>query len=321
MANSTTVTNEKLKEYAKASEEQFPVLSHRAIAEMAQRLLAAESDLLAVREGQRKPAVRIDVERTSDRSFGYNIKWLIEPGTGVYELFTAPPANTPPVVARAVARVIKDGFEVSWLDQSPEPYGTLLYIHPQAPAVTPEEKDERTTACVNAFEGIETEHIAGKSLGEFLAGEVSLNKSEPNPDGSFGFTLSGFAIQIMAKAFGTQFKSSGAKNYLELLFEHDELGPLTVTMQRVEGLTPVQKLTAAEQRVELLNSNVDALSRRIAELELTPHQYFKLPEGLRIVPIKPTREQLAVVKVAGKSSIYRDMVLAAPEYSEDSYRS
>jgi hypothetical protein len=113
-----------------------------------------------------------------------------------------------------------------------------------------EEKDARATACVNAFEGIETDRIAGKTLGEFLAGEVRLNKAEPKPDGSYGFTFSGFAIQMMAEAFAEQFKDAGAVNYLELLFQHDELGPLTVTMQRVEGLTPAQKLAAAEQRAE-----------------------------------------------------------------------
>ncbi|HDM8272766.1 hypothetical protein [Yersinia enterocolitica] len=113
-----------------------------------------------------------------------------------------------------------------------------------------EAADERSIACVNAFEGIETERFAGKSIGEFLAGEVRLNKAEPKPDGSFGFTLSGLAIQVMAEAFADQFKSSGAVNYLELLFEHSEIGPLTVTMQRVEGLTPAQKLAAAEERAE-----------------------------------------------------------------------
>lgn len=111
------------------------------------------------------------------------------------------------------------------------------------------EKDERAIACVNAFDGIETERIAGKSLGEFLAGELYLNKAEPKQDGSFGFTFSGFAVQLMAECFAYQFKSSGAINYLELLFEHAEVGEMTVTMQRVEGLTPAQKLAVAEQRV------------------------------------------------------------------------
>lgn len=111
------------------------------------------------------------------------------------------------------------------------------------------EKDERAIACVNAFEGIETDRIAGKSLGEFLAGELYLNKAEPKQDGSFGFTFSGLAVQLMADCFADQFKSSGAINYLELLFEHAEVGEMTVTIQRVEGLTPAQKLAAAEQRI------------------------------------------------------------------------
>lgn len=113
-----------------------------------------------------------------------------------------------------------------------------------------EAKNIRADACVNAFDGIETERFAGKSIGEFLTGEVRLNKAEPKSDGSFGFTFSGVAIQIMAEAFADQFKSSGAVNYLELLFDHSEVGPLTVTMQRVEGLTPAQKLAAVEAQLE-----------------------------------------------------------------------
>lgn len=116
-----------------------------------------------------------------------------------------------------------------------------------------EELAERIVACVNAFDGIETGRIAGKNLGEFLAGEVRLHKAEPHPDGGFGFSFSGFAVQLMAEAFAEQFKGSGAVNYLELLFQHKELGPLTVTMQRVAGLTPTKRLAQAEaQRDELL---------------------------------------------------------------------
>lgn len=111
---------------------------------------------------------------------------------------------------------------------------------------------QRAVACVNAFDGIETGRLAGKGLGEFLAGEVRLNKAESQPDGSFGFTFSGFAVQIMAESFADQFRESGAVNYLELLFEHKEIGPLTVTMQRTQGLTPAQKLAKAEaERDEL----------------------------------------------------------------------
>lgn len=121
---------------------------------------------------------------------------------------------------------------------------------------------QRVVACVNAFDGIETERLAGRSLGEFLAGEVRLNKAEPKPDGSFGFTFSGFAVQIMAESFADQFRESGAVNYLELLFEHKEIGPLTVTMQRTQGLTPAQKLAKAE-------AERDELARQVSALQLS----------------------------------------------------
>ena len=85
-------------------------------------------------------------------------------------------------------------------------------------------------------------------------------------------------MQIMAEAFADQFKSSGAVNYLELLFEHKEIGPLTVTMQRVEGLTPSQKLAAAEQREEHLKATVDVLSAKNAELQQRLQQPIKLPD-------------------------------------------
>lgn len=142
-----------------------------------------------------------------------------------------------------------------------------------------EVKERRTIACVNAFEGIEIERFAGKSIGEFLAGEVRLNKAEPKPDGSFGFTFSGLAIQIMAESFADQFKSSGAVNYLELLFEHSEIGPLTVTMQRVDGLTPAQKLAAAEERAEVAEARL-----------LVPDGI--VPDGMKLVPVEPTENMV-----------------------------
>lgn len=128
------------------------------------------------------------------------------------------------------------------------------------------EKNERSTACVNAFEGIETDRIKGKTLGEFLAGEVHLNKAEPKSDGGFGFTFSGFAVQLMAESFADQFRESGAINYLELLFEHNEIGPLTVTMQRVEGLTPAQKLAVAEKERDVLKVSHSALRESMSAI-------------------------------------------------------
>ncbi|WP_223501764.1 hypothetical protein [Serratia sp. JSRIV006] len=178
----------------------------------------------------------------------------------------------------------------------------------------------RAKACMDAFEGIETDRIAGKTLGEFLAGEVRLNKAEPKQDGSFGFTFSGFAIQMMAEAFAEQFKAAGAVNYLELLFQHDELGPLTVTMQRVEGLTPTQKLAAAEQRLQQqtiadgneilgLERRLAAKDHRIAELEGIASDYA--------AKFQKAQDAVKYAHIMSRDDKARIAELSAPEPTED----
>lgn len=120
-----------------------------------------------------------------------------------------------------------------------------------------DEAERRIAACVSAFEGIPTDRIEGKNLGEILAGEVRLHGAGPRADGGFGFEFSGGVCQLMAEAYAEQFRQSGAINYLELLFNHSDIGPLTITMQRVEGLTPAQKLAQAEAECANLRQAID----------------------------------------------------------------
>ncbi|WP_277268335.1 hypothetical protein [Pantoea septica] len=129
-----------------------------------------------------------------------------------------------------------------------------------------DETERRIAACVNAFEGIPTDRIEGKDLGEILAGEVRLHGAGPRADGGFGFEFSGGICQLMVEAYAEQFRQSGAINYLELLFNHSDIGPLTITMQRVEGLTPAQKLAQAEAQRDSLQQKLDALAAEAAYL-------------------------------------------------------
>ncbi|AMG57713.1 hypothetical protein [Pantoea vagans] len=129
-----------------------------------------------------------------------------------------------------------------------------------------DEMQRRIAACVNAFEGIPTERIAGKNLGEILAGEMRLHGAGPRADGGFGFEFSGGVCQLLAEAYADQFKQSGAINYLELLFQHSDIGPLTITMQRVEGLTPAQKLAQAEAQRDALAAKGLELCREAAHV-------------------------------------------------------
>lgn len=42
------------------------------------------------------------------------------------------------------------------------------------------------------------------------------------------------------------------------------------------------------------------------------HPPAKVPEGWKLVPIKPTKEMKAVCRVAGKTQVWADMIAAAP---------
>lgn len=55
---------------------------------------------------------------------------------------------------------------------------------------------------------------------------------------------------MFAMMFAGEFKRSGAKNYLELLYEVPEFGELTVTIQKVDGKTPAQRIAELEALTE-----------------------------------------------------------------------
>lgn len=69
-----------------------------------------------------------------------------------------------------------------------------------------------------------------------------------------------------------------------------------------------------QDRIDTLEKRNGELGKYTGQLEQRLQQPIKLPAGFRIVPIKATREQLSAVQVAGKSVVYTDMVLAAPEH-------
>ena len=74
----------------------------------------------------------------------------------------------------------------------------------------------------------------------------ALNQGEPlNLESLFKGELASAMFAIM---FAGEFTRSGAKNYLELLYEVPEFGELTVTIQKVEGKTPGQRIAELEAR-------------------------------------------------------------------------
>ena len=53
---------------------------------------------------------------------------------------------------------------------------------------------------------------------------------------------------MFAMMFAGEFVRSGATNYLELLYDVPEFGEMTITLQKVEGKTPGQRIAELESR-------------------------------------------------------------------------
>lgn len=53
---------------------------------------------------------------------------------------------------------------------------------------------------------------------------------------------------MFAMMFAGEFVRSGATNYLELLYDVPEFGEMTVTLQKIEGKTPGQRISELESR-------------------------------------------------------------------------
>ncbi len=101
----------------------------------------------------------------------------------------------------------------------------------------------RIVACVNAFAGIDINDFEGMTVAEYVTSKTMLTGMGPEDGGGFGIQFEGGACGLLAHAFAEQFKGSKAVNYLELNFHHQELGGMSVTMQRT---TPVIELPKPE---------------------------------------------------------------------------
>lgn len=92
----------------------------------------------------------------------------------------------------------------------------------------------RIVACWNLLHGYHTEELEGVTLAEFVASHPEL------------------AEKALIAAYSSLFAERGATNYLEVKGARPELGPFTITLQRTEGLTPVEKLEAMTKQRDLL---------------------------------------------------------------------
>ncbi|MFM5499439.1 hypothetical protein ACET7P_00690 [Aeromonas veronii] len=108
------------------------------------------------------------------------------------------------------------------------------------------ENGRRIVACWNLLDGYATEKLEGVTLAEFVASHPEL------------------AEKALIAAYASLFAERSATNYLEVKGALPELGPFTITLQRTEGLTPVEKLEAMTKQRDALR---EALELSLAAME------------------------------------------------------
>lgn len=96
------------------------------------------------------------------------------------------------------------------------------------------ENGRRIVACWNLLDGYATEELEGVTLAEFVATHPEL------------------AEKALIATYSSLFVERGATNYLEVKGARPELGPFTITLQRTEGLTPVEKLEAMTKQRDVM---------------------------------------------------------------------
>jgi hypothetical protein len=91
-----------------------------------------------------------------------------------------------------------------------------------------------------------------------LENDATLNSVKVD-EGGLQLGIEGGACQVLVESLATQFAESGATNYLELSFNNDIVGDMVVTMQRVGGMTPGEKIAKMKELI-LAGQYEEALS-------------------------------------------------------------
>lgn len=134
---------------------------------------------------------------------------------------------------KGLLAIFRNGQSVGYVD------GTgVCELWPRDDAGFPDcegkENGRRIVACWNLLDGYATEEMDGVTLAEFVAKHPEL------------------AEKALIAAYASLFSERGATNYLEVEGARPELGPFTITLQRTEGLTPVEKLEAMTKQRDVL---------------------------------------------------------------------
>ena len=104
------------------------------------------------------------------------------------------------------------------------------------------------------------------ALAEKVTSEATLRDLNVG-NGFINATFEEGAVQPMLDALADQFVKSGASNYIEMQFHGAATGPLLLTLQQVNGKTPHQLRTEAEEERDNANAAAAGIALQAETLQ------------------------------------------------------
>ncbi|HDO1329357.1 TPA: hypothetical protein P2Q98_001942 [Aeromonas veronii] len=144
------------------------------------------------------------------------------------------------------------------------------------------ENGRRIVACWNLLDGYATEELEGVTLAEFVASHPEL------------------AEKALIAAYASLFAERGATNYLEVKGARPELGPFTITLQRNEGLTPVEKLEAMTKQRDALSSALEWTDEQIMEFISMAFRHAQIKGDFELSDVRDALNMIKARALGGK---------------------
>ena len=120
-----------------------------------------------------------------------------------------------------------------------------------------------------------------KALAQKVTSETMLRDLSVG-NGSINASFEGGAVHLLVDSLATQFVESGAHNYIEMQFHSEATGPLLLTLQRVNGMTPHELLAKVEKERDILCDRLVLESQKNSALHEAVNRACEERDDLRI---------------------------------------
>lgn len=156
----------------------------------------------------------------------------------------------------------------------------------------------RIVACWNLLHEFDTEAIEAGSFADFIGKQVYQHEIENANSGEL--RLSDVSLQLMAAGFAGKMKANSAENYMEFGLFHPDTGPITITVQRAEGLTPAQKLAAMTKQRDVLSSALEWTDEQIMEFISMAFRHAQIKGDFELSDVRDALNMIKARALGGK---------------------